>query len=387
MDRKTLEQIVAQVETYMDQGATALWDQAAPQVASRYADPAWHAREWQVIRSQPVIVGHASKLKAAGDFFTHDAAGVPILVVRQEDGSVKAMLNICRHRGSRLVTRAEGQRRAFSCPYHAWTFRADGSLLRVPREEGFPDIERSGLGLAQLPVEERHGFIWVVPTPGARIDVASHLGALDAELASYDAAAMVLERQDQLRADMNWKFVLDGFLEVYHFATLHAKTIAPYFHGNYSPFDAFGRHGRMVGVRSSFDKVRGQPKGDIATPDLIKHLAINYYIFPNTILVWQGDHFECWTAFPGDRPDRCVAQVQAITTREAAQPEFETRWDRNWKVMIDTVVDEDWAMSRTIQESVHAMPGNRILFGRNEPGLQHFHAQLARQVEAGAPAA
>jgi len=385
MDRQILEKIVAQVESYMEQGSTALWEREAPQVASRYADPAWQAREWQVIRSQPVIVGHASQLREAGDFFTHDAAGLPILVVRQDDGSVKAMLNICSHRGARIVGKAEGQRRAFSCPYHAWTYRIDGSVFRVPREEeGFPHLDRQRHALAQLPVQERHGLIWVVPTPGAAIDVAGHLGPLDAELASYGAASMVLERQDRLGADMNWKFVLDGFLEVYHFATLHAKTIAPYFHGNYSPFEAFGRHGRMVGVRASFDKVRGKPKADIATADLLKHLAINYYLFPNTILVWQGDHFECWTAFPGERPDRCIAHVQSITSPEAAQPEFEARWDRNWKVMMDTVVAEDWAMSRTIQDSVHAMPGNRIVFGRNEPGLQHFHGQLALQVEAGA---
>ena len=63
-----------------------------------------------------------------------------------------------------------------------------------------------------------------------------------------------------------------------------------------------------------------------------------------------------------------------------AQQEYEARWDRNWKIMIGTVVEEDWAMSKTIQQSIHAMPGNRIVFGRNEPGLQHFHGQLAKQL-------
>lgn len=382
MDRKTLDKIVRQVEELMDRGSTTLWETEGSQVASRYADPAWQAREWQVIRSNPVIVGHGSRIPKPGDFFTHDLAGVPVLVVRQDDGSVKAMLNVCTHRGARVVTKPEGNRRAFSCPYHAWSYRTDGALLGVPKPEAFPNIDKADHGLQPLPVEERHGFIWVVATPGARIDVAAHLGPIDAEIASYGAADMVMERQEVLRADMNWKFVVDGFFEVYHFATLHAKTIAPYFHGNYSPFEAFGLHGRMVGVRASFDKVRNQPKDAIADADLIKHLAINYFIFPNTVLVWQGDHFESWTNFPGDRPDQCVAHAQSITTREAAQPEFEGKWERNWKVMISTVVEEDWAVSKTIQDSVHAMRGNRVVFGRNEPGLQHFHGQLVRQVES-----
>lgn len=382
MDRKTLNKIVGQVEAFMDNGGTTLWDEQGSQVASRYADPAWQAREWQVIRGNPVIVGHGSRIPKAGDYFTHDLAGVPILVVRQDDGSVKAMVNVCTHRGARVVTKPEGNRRAFSCPYHAWTFRADGALLGVPKPEGFPGVDKSTHGLQALPVQERHGFIWVVATPGASIDVAAHLGGIDAEIASYGAADMVMERQQVLREDMNWKFVIDGFFEVYHFSTLHAKTIAPYFHGNYSPFDAFGLHGRMVGVRASFDKVRNQPKDDISDADLIKHLAINYFIFPNTVLVWQGDHFESWTTFPGERPDQCVAHAQSITTREATQPEFEGKWDRNWKVMISAVVEEDWAVSKTIQNSVHAMPGNRVVFGRNEPGLQHFHGQLVRQVES-----
>lgn len=378
MDRVTLDAIVAEVEGYMDRETTCLWDREAPQEASHYADPAWLAKEQRVLRSHPVIVGHGSKIKQPGDYFTHDATGLPILVVRQDDGSVRAMLNICTHRGARLCNKPEGNRKAFVCPYHAWTFRPDGGLRGIPRAEAFPNVDKSQYGLQALPCEERHGFIWVVPTPGASIDVAQHLGALDAELASYGTSELVLEREDMMPAEMNWKFVLDGFLEVYHFSTLHAKSIAPYFFGNYSPFHAFGPHGRMVGVRASFDKLRGKPKDHIDTDELIKHFAVNYMIFPNTVLVWQGDHFESWTAFPGDQPDRCVSHVQSITTAAMAHSEFEAKWARNWKIMTSTVVEEDWAVSKTIQQSVHAMPADRIVFGRNEPGLQHFHGQLTQ---------
>lgn len=381
MKRETLLKIVDQVERLIDTGATTMWPAPAPQAASNYADPAVMERERALIKTMPIIVGHASKLREPGDYFLHDETGVPILVVRQNDGSLRAVVNICSHRGARLCTKPEGRRASFSCPYHAWNFRLDGSLRTVPVEDGFKGLDRAQLNLQQLPVEERHGFVWVVATPGASIDVASFLGAaLDEELASYGASDMQLQMEERMAGDLNWKFVLDGFLEVYHFATLHSKSIAPYFMGSHSPFDEFGQHGRLVGVRASFEKVRGVQRDDIASPDLIKHLAVNYYLFPNTILVWQGDHFECWTAFPGARPGASVTHVQAVVSPALATPEYEARWDRNWKIMVSTVVDEDWAMSKTIQQSVHAMPNNRIVFGRNEPGLQHFHGELARQL-------
>lgn len=383
MDRGTLDAIVAEVEGYMDQDTTCLWDQEAQQSASHYCDPAWLVKEQRVLRSHPVIVGHGSKIKAPGDFFTHDATGLPILVVRQDDGSVRAMLNICTHRGTRLCTQQQGNGKNFVCPYHAWTFRTDGSLRGIPRAEAFPNVDKAQYGLQQLPCEERHGFIWVVPTVGAMINVAAHLGdALDAELASYGASGLVLEREEHLPAEINWKFVLDGFLEVYHFAKLHAKSIAPYFFGNHSPFHTFGQHGRMVGVRASFAELRGKPKAHMTTPALIKHFAVNYMIFPNTVLVWQGDHFESWTAFPGEQPDRCVTHIQSLTPPAMAQPEFEGKWARNWEIMTGTVVAEDWAVSKTIQSSAHAMPHDRIVFGRNEPGLQHFHGQLTQAANA-----
>jgi len=383
VDRVTLDGIVAEVEGYMDRDTSCLWDQEGLQSASHYCDPAWLVREQNVLRGNPVIVGHGSKIKSPGDFFTHDLTGLPILVVRQEDGSVRAMLNICTHRGTRLCTQHQGQGRNFVCPYHAWTFRIDGGLRGMPRPEGFVNVDKSQYGLKQLPCEERHGFVWVVPSPDATIDVAAHLGAaLDTELASYGASDLVLEREENLAAEMNWKFVLDGFLEVYHFAKLHAKSIAPYFYGNHSPFHTFGPHGRMVGVRASFAELRGKPKDHIATDALIKHFAVNYMIFPNTVLVWQGDHFESWTAFPGERPDRCVTHIQSITPPSMAQPEFEGKWQRNWKILTGTVVAEDWAVSQTIQRSAHAMPNDRIIFGRNEPGLQHFHSQLTLAANA-----
>jgi hypothetical protein len=187
----------------------------------------------------------------------------------------------------------------------------------------------------------------------------------------------VLERDVVLTEELNWKYVLDGFLEVYHIPKLHTASIAPYIHGKYSLFDRFGHNGRLVAARKSLDGIRHEVGQG---PEFLKQVAVNYQIFPNTIIVWQGDHFEIWTSYPAGDPTRCTVRVQSLTSKAMATPEFKGRWDRNWDILIGTVVTEDWAISKTVQSGIPYLTEDRVIFGRNEPGLQHFHGTLDRAV-------
>lgn len=340
--------------------------------ASAYWDPVTGARERTMLARQPQIAVHGSAIPKPGDFVSHSRLGPPIIVTRQADGGVKALLNICTHRGARVCSEASGSAKQFSCRYHGWTYRSDGSLVGVPRS-AFPNLVAANAGLTELPVEERHGFVWVVPTPGLPIDIAAHLGSLDAELASYGMADHVLWRDTERRPDINWKSVIDGFMEVYHIPKLHTDSIAPWFYGTHSPFEPVGRHGRMVGVRKSFDRVRDLPFDDV---DMMPHIAVNYFIFPNTVMVWQRDHFEVWTSFPSSDTGRCTVHVQSLASPALTGPEHNTRWERNWKILIETVEAEDWSICREIQGSLPYVRDDRLLFGANEPALQHFHTSV-----------
>ncbi|MEC9345374.1 MAG: aromatic ring-hydroxylating dioxygenase subunit alpha [Pseudomonadota bacterium] len=379
MRRSELDRIVDEVRGYYETDSTCLWPTEMHYPSKTYVDPEHARREREVMQRFPIIVGHGSRIPGPGDFLTDDTTGKPLLIVRQDDGSVRAFLNICRHRGARLCDEASGRSRQFVCPYHAWTYRSDGSLRAIPRSEGFSGIEQGGSGLFEMPVEERHGLLWVVPVYGASIDVAAYLGPLDEEIASYGISDMVLERDELLTFDINWKYVIDGFCEVYHFARLHRNSIAPHVHGTHSPYEAFGRHGRMVVVRRTFDPIAARGADGMSREEVLSTLAMTYQLFPNSVIVWQGDHFECWTSYPGATPDKCTIRIQSITTPEQASDAMKPRWDRNWEIMIRTVVTEDWAVSRTIQDSIPSLPDGTIVFGRNEPGMQHFHGQILKE--------
>jgi phenylpropionate dioxygenase-like ring-hydroxylating dioxygenase large terminal subunit len=217
--------------------------------------------------------------------------------------------------------------------------------------------------------------VWVVLTPGAPIDVATHLGGLDDELASYGLNGYVVERDTLLRANLNWKIVVDGFLETYHLKFLHSRTIGPYIRTNLTPFESFGPHGRMVGVRDSYDEVRGRSVDEV---DCMPHIAVIYQLFPNTVLVWQADHFEAWFVFPeGDRPDRSVSRVVLLAPHPTRDESEQQIWDRNWKILMQTVLEEDFPVGETMQRGFAAGGADTLRFGRNEPALQHFHRALA----------
>jgi len=378
MQVSTQKQLFNEINSYYRSNATKLAPQETRQRASIYFDPARHAQERALLRRLPQIVAHASSVPKPGDFIALDHVGAPILIARQRNGTLKAFLNICTHRGAKVCNEPCGNKAAFSCPYHAWTFRNDGQLLAAPRE-AFPKLDVAGTGLSELPVEERHGLIWVIATPGLTIDVKNFLGPLDAELASYGIGDYTPVRAETLTPALNWKFVLDGFLEVYHFPRLHANSIAPWFYGKYSTFDTLGVHGRLVGVRKSFDAIAGKPFENI---EFLPNVAVNYQLFPNTICVWQGDHFEIWTSYPGQTPGSCIAQVLMLAPHTMATSEHRPRWDRNWNIIEQTVIGEDWAISENVQSTLPFIPNDEVIFGANEPGLQHFHQTIEAAVHA-----
>lgn len=380
MDRSLQEPLFKEIVGYMsrDGDRTRLADQELFHPSTAYTRTDVHDAERRMVLTSPVIVGHASALSRAGDFVSHRDCGVPVLAVRQKDGGVKAFVNSCRHRGPTVCSGERGSAEVFSCPYHGWTYGQDGSLLRVPRD-GFPNIDTAGLGLIELPCEVRHGLIWVVPTPGRGIDVAKHLGPLDDELSQYPLDDYVLERDQLIGEDLNWKFILDGFLEIYHIPVLHKNSISRWFYGYNSPFDSIGRHSRLVGVKKSFQKIKDETFDDVE--GILDHVAVNYQIFPNTILVWQQDHFEVWTAFPGATPRDCKVRIMSLAKPDMIGAEYEKRWDANWKILIDTVRGEDWAVCHEIQDALPFLEDEKLVFGRNEPGMQHFHSAVTAELD------
>lgn len=369
------------IVAYLDSGFDPMVDDVMRHPVDRYVDLRHVGRERERLFSEfPIVVGHGSDVRSPGDFFVDDLSGRSLLIVRGDDGVLRGFHNMCGHRGSAVELSACGNQRRFTCPYHAWSYDTAGRLRSIPNDDGFASVDRDAHGLVEVPVEERHGLVWVIPgaRPGAAIDVASYLGELDDELAEFDMSDHVRERTDILREPFNWKLVVDGFLETYHIRFLHRSTIGPYIGSNFALYDDFGLHARMVGLRASFHEQRSAPPDE---RELLPHVAIIYLVFPNTVLVWQGDHFEVWSVFPdGDGADRMVARASLLAPTAPTTDAEQRHWDKNWEVLMNTVLNEDFVVARTMQRNFASGARTHAVFGRQEAALQHYHRILEHEL-------
>ncbi|MCH9672656.1 MAG: Rieske 2Fe-2S domain-containing protein [Gammaproteobacteria bacterium] len=364
---------------YLDTGTTAMADSVYyNDVATYTCDHQAQTERERLFRGRPIVQCLSCEIPNPGDYHTDDFSGVPILVVRAADGSVNAFLNVCRHRGARVVD-GRGNRTRFSCPYHAWTYDQDGALIAIPNDDGFACVDRSQHALTRLPAVEKCGFVWVLPTPGTQeIDLSSSVGELHNELAQYGFDKYHHFETKVLEKRMNWKLVIDTFLETYHLRMLHRNTIHPILYSNLATFEASGNSLRLVAARRSLDAMRGQPKADW---DLVKHSAIVYVLFPNTVLIVQGDHINTFRVFPsGDSTDSAKMYVSLYTPQAADTDSARRHWSKNMKLLLDTVEKEDFEVGQKAQIGFYAGAQQHITFGRNEPALAHYHASIREAV-------
>lgn len=330
----------------------------------------------RLFRDQPIFMGLSTRLPKPGDYLTEDLAGMPVLMTRTGDGTVMAFANICRHRAA-PVAQGCGHARAFTCPYHGWTYDLAGKLLGTTDKVGFAGIDLAAHGLVRLPAAERHGMLFVRPKPAQAgeslvLDVDAGLGALAADLDALKLDTYPLFSADRVAPRINWKFAIDTFLEGYHIPHLHRKTIAPYFIGNCGLFDGAGLNGRMCVARTSIEQVRTVTEGE---RDYRPHVISIYQLFPNSLLIWQVDHIEIWRAFPGrDEPSRC--DVEMTIYRPAATTRPESYWQKNREIAIRTVMEEDFPLGERMQIGFESGATQEVIYGRNEPSLVHFHSSI-----------
>jgi len=389
MDRHEQVGLLKRLIHYVESETTALADAPWENDVAVYADPAQFSREARILfRQHPILLGFASEWAAPGAFRTDDHAGVPILVVRGRDGTLRAFLNVCRHRGAKVADGA-GTARVFSCPYHAWTYDIGGKIRGIPDERCFPGVRAERGGLTELPLAEKHGLVWVMPTPAAdgatRFDIEPWLGGLGRELAGFGFESWQLHDKRLVPEPMNWKLMLDTFHEGYHIGFLHRESLKEILHGNVADFEPFGFNHRLTFPRKKLERLKSEPE---ASWDLMWNTTVIYSLFPNTILMLQGDHVELARIFPhAGRVDRAVMELALYVPRAPASEEERTHWDKNMQLVLDVVTGEDFPAGRTIQAGVESGAQTHTVFGRNEPAMIHWHrsrrAALGEEAVAG----
>jgi phenylpropionate dioxygenase-like ring-hydroxylating dioxygenase large terminal subunit len=193
----------------------------------RYTDPDFYRLEQERLFGRTWLYAcHDSELPDAGSYRLCDVAGRAILLVRGDDGEVRAFFNACRHRGAPVVRESAGTARMLICQYHSWGYDLQGCLARVPDERDFVGLRMEDRGLPPVRCEAWGGWWFVNLDPGA-VPLLEFLDPLPHLLADIAASPLrvIATRHAELRC--NWKILAEGFLEVYHARTVHPTTVAP----------------------------------------------------------------------------------------------------------------------------------------------------------------
>ena len=367
----TVQPIIDELFDHLDRGRS--WRTNSMSIPATHYTESDQARveDERLFRSRPQVVALTPDLPRPGTYLTRDRFPVPLLLARGDDGVVRGFANVCAHRAAQVVADGRGAARRVACPYHAWTYGLDGTLVGVPDRDAFDGLCVPGPGLAPVEVAEAHGVIWASPGPAPAPD----LGPIADDLDSFDVARHRHWRHHRFELDLNWKLVIDTFLEGYHFASLHRDTVGPLFLPNLCVAHRFGPHVREVLPRRTLDELRDQPRD---TWDIVPHSALVYVLFPNTVFVMQIDHLETWRVTPDpDDPTRSVTDLDFYVPDEPATDSSERHWQRNWDLTIDTVINEDFAAMAGVQRGLASGVLDEVRIGANEPALGLFHQALA----------
>ena len=347
------------------------------------------AEQALLFRGRPLVAALSGDLPDTGDCVAVDVGDVPTLLVRGEDGQVRAFLNACRHRGSRVAEGHGHAGRVFTCPYHAWTYDLHGDLLGQPlAREGFAGEDREALGLHPIPVAEVAGLLVVAPGATGPLDVEDWLGGVHDELASWDFDRYRFFDERVVEVDCNWKLAYDTFLEAYHIFSLHSRTVGKGLLSTPAVGDTFGPHGRGV----VFGKQLARTVAELPEDewDLLDHSSVVYQLFPNAVInLPSSGHAEVWQAYPHPSdPSRCRVHLRFYTPEGIPEgPEGDRSrafFQRNLDFTAEVVLTEDFQQQEAIQRNIASGLMHEMVFGRNEPALQNFHASIDAVLARGA---
>lgn len=340
--------------------------------SASYTDPQQWEREMEVIfKRLPVLAAVSGEIALPGQYKALDLLGVPLLLTRLKDGSVRAMLNVCAHRAMKIAE-GSGKCDKFACPYHAWVYGNDGSLLRIAAQDTYGDVDKSSMGLTQLPVYERAGLIFVVLTPGLEVDFAGFLGGMIEDLEQLGFADWHYCGNREIFG-ANWKVAYDGYLEGYHFAAAHAQTIHQRTFSNMAAYHFYGPH-QLIG----FPQKDMQAKlGDLSPEQLHLHENNGYdyvrTLFPNVSIFVAPEITQIAQLIPGPTVGENRTVLHFIK-RQAPQSDEQRESNETMMDWLKEVVDtEDYSLGLKIQKGLASGAFKHVTFGRNEVGNQEFH--------------
>ncbi len=352
--------------------------------ADVYADPVRFERERERLFTRAWIpAAPCASLARAGEVVTLELAGEPLVLTRDEQGVVRALSNVCAHRGAQIVRQPCAQLRTLRCPYHGFEYGLDGALLRRPAPESFAN---SAPRLRELECAPFGGWWWTRASRGGPT-LEESLGAeLIDELRNYPLHELELLCQREFEADFDWKVGVEAFLEPLHVPAIHSRSAHPLVDFRGMAARELGDHSRMAlpfRVPSAYEP--DGPLGELAHRSGVQSFAalnraqrrahLVYLLFPSLILMLFPNHLLALRFLPRTL-GRCAVRWELRAL--AAHSESARAWLASLTPGYERLIAEDMENLPWIQRGLAGARSGPLLLSSYERRIGWFRAALER---------
>ena len=354
-------------------GEASLGSKVETLPASVYTDPDRYAAEQRALfHKLPLLLAPSALLPKNNVAVAHDGYGVPLILSRDAQGEAHVMANVCRHRGTRLLdgdSEDAVPAARIVCPYHAWTYRSDGSLLGLPRADCFPGMDKDAHSLMRFRDFECGGLIWFSHD---QAEDFAEISMLCEDFDAFGFASHHLYKRKTHPVAANWKLVIDAFLESYHVQRLHSSTIANFFADGITAADCIGQHQRAAVGRA--DYLADVDRSDWAA--LRRVVTYTYQIFPNAVVIVSPDYINIMVVMPTG-VGTCLVEDFMLIPEPPQTNEAEAHWKRSWDLLDGvTFAGEDFHAAELCYRGLSSGLLKEVQLGTLENGVSDFHAKV-----------
>jgi len=348
-----------------------------------YYDPEFFEAEKKAfLRAAPQVVCHESEIPEAGEWRTLEYLGESMIVIRGDDGRVRAFSNVCRHRGSRLVDGTGGCSKVLTCPYHAWSYARDGRLVGVPHRQEYPDLQTELHGLKPVALENWRGFLFVTLEPGVS-SIAEMMAPYEDEIAPYRFEELKPLAPLRLRPrQLNWKTIADNYSDHLHIPVGHPGLTR-----------LFGKSYRIE-AKDWVDKMEGDlvdkesanpserayqrylPKVD-HLPSTHQRKWLYYKLFPNVAFDIYADQVDFMQFLPVSATETLLREISYGLPDD--RREMKAARYLNWRIN-RRVNAEDTELITRVQLGMQSTSYEAGPLGTSEVCLRSFSRKLRRMI-------
>ena len=306
--------------------------------------------ETKIFSKAWVLVGHQSQIPDTGDFFLATIANESLIVIRDQQGEVRAFYNVCRHRGSRLKEEPRGHSSAIQCPYHAWTYALDGRLMGAPHMDDVPGFEKADYSLSSVNLGLWEGFVFV-NLANKPVPLEKWFAPLKGKFSHWNISILKPAKRIEYDVRANWKLMFENYSECYHCPGVHPQL------QKISPYDSAEndlRHGPFLGGFMKINPGKSLTMSGNACAAFVGKIedlqrVFYYSIFPNTLLSLHPEYVMVHQLWP-QSPERTLIVCDWLFHPDAFRRENFNPTDaiEFW----DTTNRQDWHVCELSQQGI-----------------------------------